>query len=138
MVSTDSTSPIRVLHVDDDHVMRLMTKTALARSPISFEVESCASGKELLEKFEEFSPDILLIDMLMPILDGITLTRKIRLLPNDLGKAVPVVFIAGKDNVLIDDRSSIEPILGVIVKPFSPTQLGQDLYSFLESFRENQ
>ena len=91
-----------------------------------------------MEKFEEFSPDILLIDMLMPILDGITLTRKIRLLPNDLGKAVPVVFITGKDNVLIDDRSSIEPILGVIVKPFSPTQLGQDLYSFLESFRENQ
>ncbi len=136
MTESPSSPPIRVLHVDDDHTMRLMTKTALLRSTAPYEVESCASGKEALEKFEAFSPDLLLVDMLMPILDGISLIRKIRVLPDHIGKEVPVVFITGKDNIQIDGRHEIEPVLGVITKPFSPTQLGVDLANLIKNFKE--
>lgn len=136
MTKSPSFPPIRVLHVDDDHTMRLMTKTALLRSTVPYEVESCASGKEALEKFEAFSPDLLLVDMLMPILDGISLIRKIRVLPDHIGKEVPVVFITGKDNIQIDGRHEIEPVLGVITKPFSPTQLGVDLANLIKNFKE--
>lgn len=128
--------PLRVLHVDDDHTMRLMTKTALLRSSTPFEVESCSSGKEALEKIIAFAPDVLLVDMLMPILDGISLIKKIRLLPEGRGKKIPVIFITGKDHVQIEERHEIEPILGIITKPFSPTQLGNDLANFVKAYKE--
>jgi CheY-like chemotaxis protein len=136
MTAYPPSSPLRVLHVDDDHTMRLMTKTALLRSTIPYEVESCASGKEALDKFEAFSPDLLLVDMLMPILDGISLIRKVRVLPNNIGRDIPVVFITGKDNIQIEGRHEIEPVLGVITKPFSPTQLGVDLANLIRNFKE--
>ncbi|OIN85769.1 MAG: hypothetical protein AUJ12_08170 [Alphaproteobacteria bacterium CG1_02_46_17] len=129
----ESPAPYKILHVDDDHVMRLMTKTALSRSSIGFSVESCASAKEALEKIPSFSPDILLIDMVMPIMDGIVLLQTIRNKEWDFQK-IPAVFVTGKEMGVVDEREKLEPILGIILKPFSPTLLGEDLLNLWKKY----
>ena len=116
----------KILHVDDDHVMRMMTRTALVRSGLGFEVESCSSAREGLDKISAFAPDLLLVDMIMPIMDGPSFVRSVR----QSGQAynqTPVVFITGKDEIDFGDRNALDPILGILRKPFSASQLGNDL-----------
>lgn len=127
---------INVLHVDDDHVMRLMTKTALERSNLGFHVESCASGKEVLEKMVSYTPDILLIDMIMPIMNGTDLLREIRTSGSAAHLSIPAVFMTGKQDVMIENRSVLEPVIGIITKPFSPVRLGPDLMALLSVYHE--
>ncbi len=129
----ENNSPCKILHVDDDHVMRLMTKTALLRSSEEFLVESCASAKEALEKASSFQPDILLIDMVMPIMDGITFLRTVRSTSGDFQKT-PAIFVTGKDMDILENRESLEPVLGIISKPFSPTLLGSDILKLWNAY----
>lgn len=126
----------KILHVDDDHVMRLMTRTALLRSSLGFEVESCASAKEALEKISSFAPDLLLVDMVMPIMDGPSFVRAVRQLEQSPLNLTPAIFITGKDEIHFEDRDMIEPILGVLHKPFSATQLGNDLMMLWTSYNK--
>ncbi|HNS44110.1 MAG TPA: response regulator [Alphaproteobacteria bacterium] len=129
--------PLRkILHVDDDHVMRMMTRTALTRSPQGFEIESCLSGKEALEKISGFSPDLLLVDMIMPIMDGPAFVHAVRQLDDPLRSKTPVVFITGKDEIHIRDRDILEPVLGIIHKPFSASQLGNDLAALWNGYKK--
>lgn len=125
----------KILHVDDDHVMRMMTRTALTRSSHGLEVESCLSGKEALEKISSFGPDLLLVDMIMPIMDGPSFVRAVRQLADPLLSRTPVVFITGKDEIHIEERDVLEPILGIIRKPFSASQLGNDLATLWENYK---
>lgn len=126
----------KILHVDDDHVMRMMTATALKRSAHGFEIESCLSGKEALEKIEAFAPDLMLVDMRMPIMDGQEFVRQVRSLSApDLAK-VPVIFVTGNNDVTLDNREQLEPVLGIIKKPFSASQLGDDLLALWKGYIE--
>lgn len=120
------TSSLKILHVDDDHPLRLMTKTALARSGKNFQIESCASAHDALLKLEDFQPNLLLVDLLMPIMDGPSFVAKAHGL-NDAFRHLPVVFITGKDDLTFENRSVLEPIIGIIRKPFSPMTLADDL-----------
>lgn len=115
-----------IMHVDDDHVLRLMVKTALLRSPHGFEVSSCASGKDALDQLDKFQPDLVLIDYLMPTMNGIELARKIRSLSSPFSH-VPFVFISGKDEIDFGDRAPLEPIIGLVRKPFSPAEFVVDI-----------
>ncbi|MFA7276641.1 MAG: response regulator [Pseudobdellovibrionaceae bacterium] len=116
----------KILHVDDDPVMRMMTKKALERARMGFDVVSCASAHELIDQLSQFGPDLLLVDMIMPIMDGLSLVAHIRSLSTPLAQT-PVIFITGRTDTNINGREKLEPILGIIHKPFSPTTLGSDL-----------
>lgn len=119
-------SPLKILHVDDDHPLRLMTRTALNRSGKDFLVESCASAHDALSKIESFQPHVLLVDFMMPIMDGPSFVAKVHSL-GDAFRHTPVVFITGKDDIVFENRVALEPIIGIIRKPFSPINLGEDL-----------
>jgi two-component system OmpR family response regulator len=113
----------KILHVDDDTVMRMMVKKALERSEKGFEILSCSSAREFLEKIETFTPDLLLIDVIMPDMRGPDLLAKVR----QKSITAPAVFMTGQDDLEIDNRDRLEPIIGIMQKPFSATTLGEDL-----------
>ncbi|MEK7801321.1 MAG: response regulator [Pseudomonadota bacterium] len=127
----------KILHVDDDAVMRLMTKKALERAHLDFNIISCATGHELLECIDTFQPDILLVDYIMPIMDGEELMMCVRN-SHSSTKDCPVVFISGIENISFRNHDALEPILGIIKKPFAPTTLGHDLLGVWEKFKLNQ
>ena len=123
----------KILHIDDDPVMRMMTKKALERAHLGFEIRSCSSSHDFLKGIEEFQPDLLLVDFMMPVMNGEELISAVRN-SNDPQHTCPVIYLSGKDHLTFKDRAKIEPILGVIQKPFSPVTLGQDLQNIWENF----
>ncbi len=90
-------SPEHVLLVDDDPVARLLTASILTRH--GFIVSEAGSGREALERFSAV-PDCVLLDALMPGMDGFDTCRALRLLPG--GAQVPVLMLTG-----LDDEESV-------------------------------
>ncbi|KQV05652.1 MULTISPECIES: two-component system response regulator CseB [unclassified Kitasatospora] len=75
-VSTPAPAAPRILLVEDDEVIREATRMALER--YGFPVDTAADGLEGLESFRAQRPDILLLDVMLPLLDGVGLCRRIR------------------------------------------------------------
>jgi diguanylate cyclase (GGDEF)-like protein/PAS domain S-box-containing protein len=93
------TQDCSVLLVDDDGVARLLTASALAER--GFRVTEAASGTAALELFASEMPDIVVLDALMPELDGFATCERLRRLPG--GEHVPVLMLTG-----LDDETSIK------------------------------
>ena len=71
------TSAIRILTADDHHLMRAGIAAFLATEPGMEVVAEAADGEEALEKFRQVRPDLVLMDLSMPVMDGLVATRAI-------------------------------------------------------------
>jgi CheY-like chemotaxis protein len=120
----------RILHVEDDPSIQAVAKVAL-ETVGGFQVLSCASGSEALQKVGEFAPDFILLDVMMPGMDGPQTLEKLRE-HIDLDR-VPVVFMTAKVQ-----PAEIEYYRGlgardVIIKPFDPMQLAEQVRAIWSS-----
>lgn len=114
----------RVLHVDDDEDVRSIAQLAL-RDIGGLDVCTCASGQEAIDRVQEFAPDVLLVDSMMPDLSGEETVKRIRTLPGC--SEVPVIFLTavGHDNAMKTFRE-LKPA-AIILKPFDPITLCDEL-----------
>jgi two-component system OmpR family response regulator len=118
----------RVLYVDDEPDIREVACMALELDP-DFEVRCCASGREGLATARDWLPHIILLDVMMPGLDG----------PSTLGilKAdpclahIPVVFITARVHAGEIEAFRERGAAGVLRKPFDPMTLAEDVRAFL-------
>lgn len=110
----------RILYVDDEKDIRIVTKFAL-ESMGGFEVSVCGSGFEALETAPALKPDLILLDVMMPNMDGPTTLDKLRNLPATV--AMPVVFMTAK--VQPHEVAAYRELgaIDVIAKPFDPATL---------------
>ncbi len=81
--------PRRVLVVDDDHQIRDLVAVMLLEE--GFEVAAAANGAAALERLREYGPDVILLDMQMPVLDGLGFAERYRRLP---GPKAPIVLFS--------------------------------------------
>lgn len=79
----------RILIVDDEPSVRFTLKSLL--SPEDYNLILLDNGRELLRRFDEFEPDVILLDVMMPIMEGFEVCRRLRALPG--GKHVPVILL---------------------------------------------
>lgn len=113
-----------ILHVDDDPDMRDLTRLTLELDE-EFEVETVSSGADALLRMARSRPDLILLDVLMPEMDGPALMRIMRGRP-DMSD-IPVVFMtAVSDRGTIDELNALGA-LGIISKPFDAIALADDL-----------
>jgi DNA-binding NarL/FixJ family response regulator len=77
VIRVTSPSPIRVLAADDHPLIRAGLVAFLATEPDLRVVAEAANGEEALEKYRELRPDIVLMDLSMPVMDGLSATRAI-------------------------------------------------------------
>ncbi len=106
----------RVLLVEDDASVREAVTLALERA--GFRVASCADGGRAPETFREASPDLVLLDLMLPGLDGLDVCREIRRLSE-----VPIVILSARDDT-VDVVAGLE--LGAddyVTKPFAVPEL---------------
>jgi predicted signal transduction protein with EAL and GGDEF domain/DNA-binding response OmpR family regulator len=85
----------RVLLVDDDPVMRMLAVAALDAE--SFEVLECADGEEAVANFESLRPDLVLLDVQMPGVDGYQTCQALR--QTARGASTPIMMITGREDV---------------------------------------
>ncbi|MDA0371849.1 MAG: response regulator [Actinobacteria bacterium] len=112
------------LIVDDDDGIRSVVDIALGLVG-GFDVTEATSGEEALRLLEDHRFDVIVLDVMMPGLDGPSTLTRIRQLSN--GASVPVVFLTAKAQP--HERRSLEAlgVNGVITKPFDPLSLADEL-----------
>lgn len=103
----------RLLVVDDDDVNRMLACEALKEA--GFDVAEAADGQSALSTYAEFRPDLILLDVMMPGIDGLETLRRLR----SEGVSCPVLFLTARDAV--EDRIAGLTAGGddYITKPFS-------------------
>ena len=121
---------IRVLHVEDEPDIREVVEIALSLDP-DFVTQSCNSGQEALAIAADWSPDIILLDVMMPVMDGpATLAQ----LQNDARTAeIPVVFMTARAQTHELDLFRSLGAVGVIPKPFDPMTLAASVRSYVRA-----
>ena len=130
--SEPSVSLSRLLYVDDDPTLTLLTRISLERVG-GFTVKTCASGAEALAEVEAFAPDLVLLDVMMPGMDGPATLQALRQMP--ALDRVPVVFMTAKVQGEEVARYLELGAADVIGKPYDPVRLPELVRTIWERCR---
>lgn len=116
----------RILVVDDDRGIRHFIRTLLGEK---YSVTTASNGEEALQKMEEEHPDLVISDIVMPVMDGFRLLRSIR--ENEVLKHIPVILLTSEnseDNQRLGLDRGADAFVG---KPFNPDILKATVNNFL-------
>lgn len=114
----------RVMHVEDDESIRMVAEMALA-DVAGFELLSCDGGHSALQQAEAFAPELILLDVMMPKMDGLQTLAELRKLSSLA--ATPVVFMTAKIQQAEKQQYLDAGAIAVVEKPFEPMELGDTL-----------
>lgn len=115
---------LNVLYVDDEPDIREIAAMALELDG-DMAVTPCASGEEALASVKAARPDLVLLDVMMPGLDGPGTLARLREMAE--GRDLPVVFITAKAGSRDAERFMSFGAIGVIAKPFDPMGLAAEV-----------
>jgi len=116
----------RILYIEDETDLQWLVKHIL-ESDGDFEVQVCGTGDEGLRCVGEFAPDLILLDVMMPGMDGFGVLRALRGQPESAD--LPVVFLTARSQE--DDEYRRSGADGVISKPFEPRSLVERVRAFV-------
>ena len=114
----------RICYVEDDEDIQRIVRMSLERVG-KMTVAVVSDPTQALQAFAEFRPDLVMLDWMMPVLDGPTLFRQMKLRPET--RALPVVFITARASQRDLDELKELGAAGTISKPFSPRDLPDQL-----------
>ena len=121
--------PARILIVDDERQNRTLLEVML--QPEGYELESAHSGDAALLAVERFAPDLILLDIMMPGMNGYVVTSRLR--ENPATKHIPIIVLSA-----LDDRNSMAHGIGAgadafLGKPIDLAELRTRVRQLLES-----
>lgn len=123
----------RILHIEDVPSIQVVTRIALEKLG-GFRILSCASGAEALAQVRQFDPDMILLDLELPQMDGLELLQQLAQLI-DLQR-IPVVLLTGrKEPVQLADLRHLG-VRQLLLKPFDPLLLATQLNAIWEAEHE--
>jgi len=108
-----------LLLVDDDPAMRRMTETLLTAD--GYRVIVAVHGRDAIQRLRERCPDLIVLDLDMPVMDGWQFRHAQRFLPDKDRAAVPVLLMTGEHDA--PSQANALHAVGVIAKPFDPDDL---------------
>jgi len=109
----------KILSVDDSRTIRLMLKRVFR--PFHCELFEAADGMEGLEAVITHQPDLIMLDYNMPVMDGVTMLRKMR--EHDNIKRTPVIMLTAEDSNEIISTVARLGVRDYIIKPFEDENL---------------
>lgn len=124
----------KVVCIEDEQEMIELVKLILSRQNI--DVIGALGGKEGLDRIEEVKPDLVLLDLMMPEMDGWEVYQKMK--ASDMMRDIPVIVVTAK-------AQSIDRVLGLhiarvddyITKPFGPQELLESVQRTIDRHRQN-
>ncbi|KTC84966.1 response regulator [Legionella brunensis] len=121
----------KIIYAEDEEDIRAIAQIALEDIG-SFTVKYCLNGHEVLEAVKDFQPDLFLLDVMMPTMDGPSALRKLKQIPQMAN--VPAIFMTAKIQPKeVEEYKSIGAI-DVIHKPFDPITLADDIKKIWNKF----
>lgn len=108
-----------VLVVDDSMSIRQMVAFTLKST--NYQVVEAANGKEGVDKFKTGRFDLVISDVNMPVMDGLSMIKEIRKLTN--GKTIPIMVLTTESSDTMKTQGRAAGASGWIVKPFDPNKL---------------
>lgn len=123
----------RILYVEDEADIREVTKLALETIG-GFTLEVCESGQMALDKAPDFKPDLVLLDVMMPGMDGPTTMAQLKNMPSLA--AVPMLFMTAKVQPQEIEQFKSLGAIDVITKPFDPMTLADQIRSLWDRCHE--
>lgn len=113
----------RVLLVEDEPDIRLIARAALARA--GFEVLTAGDGREALAQVASDPPDLIVLDWMLPEIDGPETCARLKADPRSA--SIPVVFLTARRDEADRARCLGLGAIGAISKPFNPLTLGEQV-----------
>jgi CheY-like chemotaxis protein len=114
----------RVMLVDDEPRIRTVAGMALEMVG-GFCVRACGSGKEALQSVDEFRPQLMLLDVMMPDMDGPGVLAALRARQDSPG--IPVIFLTAKAQPEEIEKLRALGAIDILAKPFDPMTLASDV-----------
>ncbi|MBW4688178.1 MAG: response regulator [Komarekiella atlantica HA4396-MV6] len=114
----------RILVVDNEQSIQEVARICL-ETIADWQVLTASSGKEAIKKAEDWQPDVILLDVIMPDMNGIAVFEKLQ--TNPLTKTIPVILLTA--NIQACDRRRYAEIgmKAAIAKPFNPLELANQV-----------
>jgi two-component system chemotaxis response regulator CheY len=108
-----------ILTVDDSASIRLTTKVTLTNA--GYTVSEAADGAQGLAAAKAGNYDLIITDLNMPVMDGLTMIEELRKLPEQAG--VPIIFLTTESDADLKARAKAAGATGWLTKPFDPENL---------------
>lgn len=108
-----------ILTVDDSPSIRVALRIALTNA--GYTVAEAENGAEGIQKAKASNFDLIITDLNMPVMDGLTMIEELRRTPGQAG--VPIVFLTTESDQSMKDRAKAAGATGWLTKPFDPDQL---------------
>jgi CheY-like chemotaxis protein len=119
---------IRILLVDDEPDIREVLDVSLGLDP-EFKIRACASGADALATAADWSPALILLDVMMPLMDGPTTLANLRKNPRTAN--IPVIFLTARTQTDEIEQYISLGAQGVLSKPFDPMTLAASVRDYL-------
>lgn len=119
----------RILLIDDEIRLRNVIQACLENLG-GWAILTAASGSEALHKAETEKPDAILLDMMMPDMDGFTFLQQLQ--SNLDTQSIPVILLTAKVQASNHDQYAQLDVAGVIAKPFEPLKLAEQVAEILD------
>ena len=120
-------SPLSVLVVEDNGATRRVLRDALASTGLI--VLEARDGTSALDLFESHAVNLVLVDLLLPDMDGFELAKRLRAMPN--GNGIPIVAVSGLLSPADEHRLAEAGFTDLLLKPIAPSTLLPAVDSFL-------
>ena len=126
----------KILIVDDDANIRAILKYRLEKE--DFAVRLASNGLDALEQIDRETPDLVVLDLMMPKMDGLELLRRLRETPQT--EDTPVIVLTALGHSAYSERSRELGAISLMEKPFSPRDLVQEIKAAMngEDSREEE
>jgi CheY-like chemotaxis protein len=124
MSTPPGAEPRLLLLVDDDDDIREVAAAALELVD-GFRIVTATNGRSAVQQAEEHRPDAILLDVMMPGMDGLETVRNLQARPATAG--IPVILLTAR----VDGDAPNGSVAGTIAKPFDPMRLGAEISRLL-------
>ena len=120
-----------LLYVDDDENLRSLVEISLEVIG-NYTLTLASSGAEALEILKIFSPDMILLDLVMPNMSGIEVLKKLK--NQKVFKQTPIILMTGQSGFESLELSKELAVIGIINKPFDPMLLSEQVQKFWNAY----
>jgi two-component system, OmpR family, phosphate regulon response regulator PhoB len=117
-----------ILIADDEEDLRLLVQITLENP--SYRILTAVDGCRTVDAIQAHIPDLLILDWMMPGLNGCEVVKRLRQNPDTAG--IPIVMLTAKDGLESREQMASLDLAGYLIKPFSPLELIQKVREVLE------